>query len=78
MRIKAKGFPFTPKISPAIQGQKAYDLLSTRQKGLLEFALQNTARRKKCSVNDLEWEIGKGYPGCPIPIRVQKKQRIEL
>lgn len=74
--IRADNTPFVPKISPSIQGQRAYDLLEPEQKAQLDCALKDAAKVKKCSITDLEWSFGRG---CPVqPIRIRMRQRIEI
>ena len=73
---RVKDVPFTPEISPDIQGRRAYDLLKPEQKAQLKCALENAAKELKCPITDLEWSFGRGHPVQPIKIR--KKQRIEL
>lgn len=72
-RLKGNAFPVIPMISPGIQGQAAYDMLSKEQKGQLKTALQDAAKQLKCSVQDLQWCVGRFGE-----IKVRKRKRIAL
>lgn len=77
-RIRIGQFdPVIPDISPGIQGNRAIDLLTPKQKGLLRCALQDAAKVHKCRVQDLEWCFGKRVNGV-APLKIRKKQRIDF
>jgi len=73
LRFKSNNLQVTPVISPKIQGNTAYNLLSEQQKGQLRYALQNAAKEYNCSIRDLQWCIGRFGE-----IKIRKLQRITI
>ena len=62
-----------PVISPDIQGDRAYSLLSSEQKGQLKFCKKDAAKIHKCRECDLQWKFCKD--GC---LHIRPRPRIEV
>lgn len=66
--------PVIPEISPDIQGLRALSLLTAEQKGLLNYALKDCAKRRNCNINELRWAFGAKRGGvAPLKIWSPKK-----
>lgn len=60
-----------------IIGMGAYNRIPPKLRAMLEAALKEHARRKKCNVSDLLWTIGFFGNNVPV-IRIKKRPRIEV